>query len=107
MDTIYKVAENVVRIGFEDIPLHIRELGKLFILDTLGVAIAGSSAPGCQEVIEQLVKWGGREESTVWVSGIKIPSAHAALANGTIAHARDFDDTHDFHLFSTFNVFLK
>ncbi|MDI7261529.1 MAG: MmgE/PrpD family protein [Thermodesulfobacteriota bacterium] len=95
VDTIYKVAENVVRTGFEDIPFHIRELGKQFILDTLGAAISGSSAPGCQEVIDQLVKWGGRKESTIWVSGIKVPSVHAALANGTLVHARDFDDTHD------------
>lgn len=95
MDTIYKIVDHVVRTGFEGIPSHIREQGKRFILDTLGVAIAGSSAPGCQEVIEQMVTWGGRGESTIWVSGNKVPSVHAALANGTLAHARDFDDTHD------------
>jgi 2-methylcitrate dehydratase PrpD len=95
MDVISKIAENVIRTDFRNIPPGSVDLSKRFILDTLGVAIAGSSAPGCREIIDQLVKWGGKEESHIWVLGLKVPSIHAALANGTMAHARDFDDTHD------------
>ena len=95
MDAIFEVADNVIRKDFEAIPPNIRELSKRFILDTLGVAIAGSSAPGSREVVDQLMVWGGKGESTVWVMGAKLPSIHAALVNGTLAHARDFDDTHD------------
>lgn len=95
MDLIFQVAENVVSTRSGSLPSKVVEKTKQFILDTLGVAIAGSSAPGCQEVVKQLTEWGGREESTIWVFGAKVPSIHAALANGTLAHARDFDDTHD------------
>ena len=43
------------------------------------------------EVIDD---WGGKERASVIGRGDKYPSASAALANGTLAHALDYDDTH-------------
>ncbi|MFD7133842.1 MmgE/PrpD family protein [Streptomyces sp. NPDC059894] len=37
---------------------------------------------------------GGRPEATVIGSGNRLPADRAALVNGTLAHALDFDDTH-------------
>jgi len=95
MDAIFDLVENAEHTRFEDIPVKTVELTKRFILDTLGTALAGSTAPGVQPVIDLVRDWGGKEEATVWVYGGKVPAPHAALANSVMAHARDFDDTHD------------
>jgi hypothetical protein len=43
------------------------------------------------EVIEG---WGGAEQASVIGGGARYPTVSAALLNGTLAHALDFDDTH-------------
>ena len=55
--------------------------------------LAGSGAPGAPEIVSQVREWGGRPESTVAVHGLKVPAPMAALANGVMAHAMDYDDT--------------
>ncbi|MBI5967470.1 MAG: MmgE/PrpD family protein [Deltaproteobacteria bacterium] len=95
MDVVVEFAENAERMGFEGIPPEAREMTKRFILDTLGTTLAGSSAPGVQAVVDLVGHWGGKEEATVLVFGGKVPAPQAALANSVMAHARDFDDTHD------------
>jgi 2-methylcitrate dehydratase PrpD len=68
---------------------------KKFFLDSVGVAMAGSTAPGTAEVMGLTRQWGGRAESTVFAFGDKLPAPEAAFMNGVMIHARDFDDTHD------------
>ena len=85
----------VAKADYSDFPQEVVETTKAFILDTLGVAVAGSSAEGCKDVVDQMLYWGGKPESTIWVFGGKVPSFHAPLANAMMAHARDFDDTHE------------
>jgi 2-methylcitrate dehydratase PrpD len=65
------------------------------LFDTLACAIAGSSAPGVSEVRTLVGQWGGALQSSVWMFGDRVPAHHAAWVNGTMAHARDYDDTHD------------
>lgn len=97
VDAIVPITENVVRVRFENLPAPVVESAKRFILDTIGTALAGSSAPGVKAVLELVIATGGRPESTLWASSgaQQLPAAAAALANGVMAHARDFDDTHD------------
>jgi len=95
MDAVVEIAENAESARFEGIPPKAREMTKRFILDTLGTTLAGSSAPGAEAVIDLLRSWGGKKEATIFVFGGKVPAPHAALANSVMAHARDFDDTHD------------
>jgi len=95
MDASILLAQNIVRSHYDDIPVEVPEAIKKDILDTLGVAIAGSSAPGGREIMELILEWGGKEESTVIMLGHRVPSPYAALVNGTMAHALDFDDAHE------------
>ena len=69
------------------------------ILDVLGNSLAGraeslhESDP--DRAVERVVAaWGGTPTSSVIGSELKLPSASAALINGTLAHILDFDDTH-------------
>ena len=68
---------------------------KANLLDTLACAIAGSNAAGIGELVGLAVGWGGAEQARIWCSGVHVPAHHAAWVNGAMAHARDFDDTHD------------
>ena len=65
------------------------------LIDTLACTIAGSTAPGAREVVGLVKRWGGAPDATILGFGGKVPAHHAAWANGTMAHARDYDDTHD------------
>ncbi|MBN1849925.1 MAG: MmgE/PrpD family protein [Deltaproteobacteria bacterium] len=92
MDASYRLAKNLVKLGYHDLPAETIEIAKKDILDTLGVAIAGSSESGGKELMTLVGEWGGKEESTVIMFGMKVPAPFAALVNGTTAHSLDYDD---------------
>lgn len=83
-----------VNVRYEDVPQEAVEATKKDILDTLSTTLAGSSAEGTQALIDQVRYWGGREESSILIHGGKVPSPEAALVNGQMAHARDYDDVY-------------
>lgn len=95
MDVEGLVARHIVNTRYEDLPPEAVRATKEHLLDTIGVAVGGSSAPGCKLLLDQMREWGGKEESSVLVYGGKLPAPSAALVNGTMGHARDFDDNHD------------
>lgn len=64
------------------------------VTDVLGIALAASGTEPARVVGEVVEGWGGREQASVVGSGEKYPAASAALLNGTLAHALDYDDTH-------------
>jgi 2-methylcitrate dehydratase PrpD len=94
-DAAFAVARNAVNARFENIPSGAVDVTKKDILDTLGCCIAGSTAAAAKEVVELGREWEGKPESTIVAFGDKMPSPMAAFINGTMAHALDFDDTHD------------
>lgn len=95
MDAIVPLVRNLIRKRFEDIPPQVVEDTKKSLLDTLAALIAGTGAPGCPEIVEQVLEWGGKEESTILGYQKKVPVHLAALANGTMARAVDFDDVYE------------
>jgi 2-methylcitrate dehydratase PrpD len=95
MDFSKEYAEAAVRAKFEDLPTHALDQAKRFILDTLGVGIAGSATPEAEKIVSVVRSWGGSPDSTLLVFGDRLPSMNAALANSVLFHALDFDDTHD------------
>jgi 2-methylcitrate dehydratase PrpD len=95
MDAAYSLAKNVVTTRYEDIPAEAVIATKKQILDTIGTALAGSSALGIKQLVELIEEWGGKRESTIISYGSKVPALHAAQANASMAHALDYDDTHE------------
>lgn len=95
MDAAYALAKNLVTVNYDDIPHEVVEVTKKQILDILGVALGGSSRPGVRELAELISEWGGKEESTVFCFGHKVPAPNAAQVNATMGHALDYDDTGD------------
>lgn len=96
MDVTAKLSRFVAETNYEKIPAKALETAKTAIMDCLGVALAGSKeecAKICAEIARQE---GAKEEATVIGQGFKSSALQAALANGTAAHATDFD--HSFTL---------
>ena len=96
MDATAKIARFVAETKYDKIPAKALETAKTAVMDCLGVALAGSKeecAKICAEIARQE---SAKEEATVIGQGFKSSALHAALANGTAAHAMDFD--HSFTL---------
>ncbi|MDO8567291.1 MAG: MmgE/PrpD family protein [Dehalococcoidales bacterium] len=89
------LAKHIVKTSYKDLPLAIIATVKERIMDTVGCIIAGSAAPACDLIAQELISWEGKPESTVIILGNKLPSAHAAQIHSSWAHAYDFDDNDD------------
>ena len=88
-----EVARFVATTRFRDIPKDVVELARGFILDNLGVALAGSTDECSRIVQAHIRRMDGRGESSVLGIALAAPSAKAALANAVAGHAMDYDDT--------------
>jgi len=95
MDVAFTLAEHVARIKYDDLNTVAIDMTKKDILDVLGVATAGSAALGVAEVAGLFKEWGGKKESTVIGFDCMVPAPSAALVNGMMSHALDYDDGHD------------
>ncbi len=89
------LARFACEVSLRDLPAPVIAAAKINVFDTLACAAAGSSAPAVAETRELAVEWGGAPQATILAFGDKVPAHHAAWVNGTMAHARDYDDTHD------------
>jgi 2-methylcitrate dehydratase PrpD len=94
MELTRKLAEFVHDTNVHDIPQDVRETTKHSILDWLGSALAGLRDDASRVIIDYVKGLGGKPQATVIGTGIKTDLEHAALANGVISHALDFDDYH-------------
>jgi 2-methylcitrate dehydratase PrpD len=61
------------------------------LLDTVGVTLAGAVEPAAR-IVQRVVAPDGTGPCRVLGTALHTSAAHAALANGTAAHALDYDD---------------
>ena len=73
-------------------------LARLSLFDWMVVARAGAQEPLSQIIRAFVIEEGGRADATVIGSTARVPARAAALANGTMSHALDYDDTHFAHI---------
>ena len=92
MGATEKIARFIVDTGYEDIPRDTVEKAKRTALDCLGAALAGVVEPVSQAITGYVTKLGGPAQASVFGAGLKVLVTDAALANGSIAHALDYDD---------------
>jgi 2-methylcitrate dehydratase PrpD len=88
------VGRFVATTTYEQIPQEVIELGKKSILDSLGLALAGSRAETgsiSRKYVEQIGVCNGK--ATIIGSAQRTSPHFAALVNGISIHADDFDDT--------------
>src|ERR1700759_5256987 len=61
-----RFADHALGTRFADLPPAAAERAKAFVLDSLGVGIAGSSTEGSQELLAVAGGWGGPAAVPVW-----------------------------------------
>jgi 2-methylcitrate dehydratase PrpD len=92
MGATEKIARFVVDTDYKNLPRDAVEKAKRTALDCMGAALAGVAEPVSQTITCYVTKLGGLAQASVFGAGIKVSVADAALANGCIAHALDYDD---------------
>ena len=86
------IAKWVVNTSFEDIPPDAIRVANESCFDLLGVILSGSTEPVGEIIQKYISDQGGVPEATVLASGLRSSAPNAALANGTMGHALDYDD---------------
>jgi 2-methylcitrate dehydratase PrpD len=88
-----QLAERVAALRHEDFPPEATYWGKVALLDTLGVTLAGSTEEAPRIVEEVLDLRSGDGPCLVTGTSRRVRPLDAALVNGTAAHALDYDNT--------------
>jgi 2-methylcitrate dehydratase PrpD len=90
------ITDKVARFIFEsetgDIPEAAFDVARRAVLDFIGVAIAGSREETGNIIAGCIGEMGGGPSSSVIGKGFRTAPHLAALANGTMGHALDYDD---------------
>lgn len=89
------IAAHVANIRYEDLPPAVIAKIKTFVLDTLGVGIAGSSGANLDTLTTLARSWGDSPEATVWCEGGKISAQSAAMVNAYQIHCLEYDCVHE------------
>lgn len=94
-DPVHEVAGAVAALDASALSEAARDAVRRLVLDSLAVGFAGAACEDGRIVGELVEEWGGRTQATVLGRPARVPSEAAALANGTMIQALDYDDTHD------------
>lgn len=93
MEPTNALAAHIVQADYDDLPQAMIDAVKASILDTLGVAMAGAVQPAGKTVVDHIRDLGGTPLATVLGTNLRSSPPNAALANGTMIHALDYDDS--------------
>ena len=96
MNPTAAIAQFVTALRYDKLPGEAITTAKIAILDCLGVMLAGTNERSAKICADLARAEQAREESTVFGQGFRSSALNAAFANGTAAHALDFD--HSFTL---------
>lgn len=77
-----------------DFPDSVRRAALRHLLDGFGTALGALRTGAAEPAIEVASGLGGPPEASLLGSMTRVSAPAAALANGTLVHALDFDDTH-------------
>ncbi len=89
-----QIAEFVSALSYERIPAEVRERIKLLILDSIGCAIYSVDLEWCRILRETCAALDATRTTSVWGTGQRLSSPHAALVNGTQVQGFELDDVH-------------
>ncbi len=80
--------------NFEDLPEDVVGHTKILILDAIGDALFGTTTLWGKQIIGLSKELGGPGEATIWGDGTRVGLTAAPIANGTLVHAFELEDTH-------------
>src|SRR5437899_9225903 len=86
------LAAQASTVTYDALPEPVRELARQCVLDYYGVALAGADDPLATILLDELAEAGGAAQASIIGHQAKLPALSAALVNGAISHALDYDD---------------
>jgi 2-methylcitrate dehydratase PrpD len=92
MNTTEGLIDYVTSVRHEDLPGDVVLTAKRLIMNTFGAILGGSGVQGVREIAGLVTKWGGKQESAVFLYSSKVPAHEAVLVNATMGRALDFDE---------------
>jgi 2-methylcitrate dehydratase PrpD len=87
------IARFITQVDTGSIPREDFEQAKVALLDWLSVLLAGRDEPLVTKLIRYGALMGGNAQATILGHGPKTSVSQAALINGAMSHALDYDDT--------------
>jgi len=90
-----RLARFVLGLSLDAVPVTVRTQASLLALDTLGNALAAAREAFGLAVLGVAEGLGGAPESSLLGRRARVAAANAVLANATLAHGLDFDDTRE------------
>ena len=94
MTAAARFAAHALDTQFTDLPAAVIERAKVFVLDSLGVGIAGSSVEGGAGLLRIASGWGD-PLVPVWGRAVRLSAPAAAFINAWQMHNQEFDCLHE------------
>lgn len=89
------LARHALSVEWKDLAASAHDGVRIFLLDTLGVGIAGAKAPFAAEIGTVAKGWGGGGPAPVLGRAITLSAPQAAFLNAFQIHAQEFDCVHE------------
>ena len=89
------LAQHAAGVRFEHLSPEAIEAAKIFLLDSIGVGVAGSSTPEVTPLLSAVSKWGEGANVTLWGRRAKLTASQAVLVNAYQVHCQEFDCLHE------------
>ena len=87
------IGDYIAAVGRRSLPAEVLDAARLCLTDWLSVAIGAGAEPAGRIVRDTIAGWRSSGGASVLFAGTAA-APMAALANGTLAHCLDFDDTY-------------
>ena len=81
----------VVQTSYKDLSEEAIRSAKTFILDSIGVGVAGSDGPWVENLINVIRGWGLGDGARTIVHGVSLPATSAAVINAYQIHCLEYD----------------
>src|SRR5258707_6674213 len=94
MTAAARFAAHAIDTRFSDLPRAAVERAKVFVLDSLGVGIAGSSVDGAAGLLRVAAGW-GEPAVPVWGRAARLSAPAAAFVNAWQMHNQEYDCLHE------------
>jgi len=90
-----KLAEHAAGVRFEHLSPQAIEAAKIFLLDTIGVGVAGGSTSEVTPLLSAVGRWGTGNEVSLWGRRSTLTATQAVLVNAYQVHCQEFDCLHE------------
>ena len=94
-DAMYALVDFFLQTQYADLPADVVEATKTQILDTVAVALPALHEDGIHQLYAMAKASGGKGESLVLGTNVRLPAEQAARLNAAMAATLEFDDTYE------------